>query len=234
MPTHKPYAHYIVILALALLLVAVGQLGGGQAAWAGNGLFQGGTIPTPTPVKGGGGGGGGGGEDSKSTGAESQIAGTVTDLSTGKAGAGITVRVNQVDVTTDSFGDYSLSGLAAGEYQVSLVLAGDAVPAQEPVTVTVDGVNRVIVNLDYYSVPPPGGVTLKQVKPVTSGGNKGNAQADAAQAAGASPTAEQAQPPPTATASEAAAAQPAQASTAQATATPQSKQAAATAVPATA
>jgi len=174
----KPYAHYLIMLGLALLLTAVGQLVNPDSAWAGNERFQ--TLPTPTPVGGGGGGGGGG-----SALPQAKILGTVTDLSTGRAGAGIVVKINDVTVTTDSFGDYSLSNVAAGEYVVDLVLTGDAVAAQAPVTVYVDGTNNVTVNLDYYSVPPADGVVIQTVVPqggVTPTAEPATPEAAAAQA----------------------------------------------------
>ncbi len=150
----KRYAHYFIVTGLAMLLVALAQVGGGNAVWAENSNQ---TLPQMTPVPGGGGGGGGGG------GAASQIIGTVTDLSTGKAGAGIVVRINDIEVRTDSFGDYSLTGLAAGEYVVQLALEGNALPAQYPATVYLDGVNALTLNLEYYSAPPADGVVMKHI-----------------------------------------------------------------------
>lgn len=163
----KPYAHYLIIFGLAAFLVAAGQLGGKHAAWAEGNQFQ--TVPTVTPDGGSGGGDGGNdGDTDGGSGPTSKIIGAVTDLSTGQAGTGIKVKINEVVITTDSFGDYSLSGLAAGNYVVDLVLTGEFVAAQEPVTVTVNGTNRVVVDLEYYSSPPAGGVAPKQVTPVVS------------------------------------------------------------------
>ncbi len=185
----KPYAHYLVIIGLALLLTAAGQLVNPNSAWAGTERFQ--TLPTPTPVGGGGGEGGGGGGLP-----QAKILGAVTDLSTGRAGAGIVVRINDVTVTTDSFGDYSLSNVAAGEYTVELVLSGNAAPAQAPVTVYVDGANNVTINLNYYSAPPAGGVVLQTAAPV--GGVTPTPEPSAGRTA--VPATATAQPAPTATA----------------------------------
>ena len=45
---------YLIVLSVAILLVATGQLGSGHAAWAGTLVLQ--TVPTrtPTPIPGGG------------------------------------------------------------------------------------------------------------------------------------------------------------------------------------
>lgn len=151
------YTHYLIIVGLALLLSAGTRLGHNHIAWAEGPAFQG-TIPEP----GGGDGGDGGGGDT------GRIMGTVTDLSTGNPGAGITVVINGTEVRTDGAGKYSLSGLSAGNFEVSLTLAGDAVPAQEPVTVYVDGRSNTVVDLNYYSAPPPGGVVQATPTPTTA------------------------------------------------------------------
>lgn len=93
-----------------------------------------------------------GGDDGE--GPESAIIGTVTDLSTGQPGRGIDVLINGATVTTDSEGHYSITGLGAGDYTVSLVLPGEWIPAQDPVTVHLDGQTTVVVDLAYYSQPP--------------------------------------------------------------------------------
>ncbi len=140
----KPYAHYLVIFGLAMLLMAIGQVGQSHIAWADGTNYQ--TVPTRTPTP-----DPSGGSDEPDD--SSQIIGVVTDLSTGNLGAGIIVRLNDVEIRTDTFGKYSLASLKAGEFTVSLVLEGEAVSAQEPVVVTVDGSSDVSVDLAYYSDP---------------------------------------------------------------------------------
>ncbi len=188
----KSISKYLMVMGVVLLLVAVGNFAGGNTAWASN-SNQGcvpGTIPCPTatPSPGGGGSGSDGSSGSNSA-PTSHILGTVTDLSANQPGAGIAVQINGVHVTTDSAGKYSLSNVAAGTYTVSPVLTGDAVSAQEPVTVQVDGVKDVTVDLGYYSAPvsvtPTPGITetmattattelpAPQTLPETGGSNGG-------------------------------------------------------------
>jgi hypothetical protein len=140
----KPYAHYLTIIGLALLLMAIGKIGGGQTAWADNTKLQ--TVPTRTPTPSPSNGDNG----SSSQESFSKILGLVTDLSSGQPGAGVTVVLNDVEVTTDSVGKYSLSGLKVGEFVVYLKLGGEATPAQDPVVVRVDGKKDSIVNLAFY------------------------------------------------------------------------------------
>ncbi len=121
-------------------------------------------APSPRPPLGGGGGssGGGGGnggsgqeDDSHgSAGPTGAIVGQVTDLSTGSPGAGLEVEVSGQIVRTDTDGSYSITGLPAGQYRVSPKLNGQGVPAQGPIYASVDGVNRLEVDLSYYSQPP--------------------------------------------------------------------------------
>jgi hypothetical protein len=92
--------------------------------------------------------------DDGDSGLQSAITGYVTDLSSGQSGRGIKVSVNGDIVTTDSDGHYSITGLGAGEYTVSLVLPGEWLSAQDPVSVHLDGQNSVTVDLAYYSQPP--------------------------------------------------------------------------------
>jgi len=178
----KAISKYLVVVGVILLLVAVGNFSGGGTAWASN-SNQGcvpGTIPcptaTPSPPDGGSGGSGG------NTAPTSHIRGTVTDLSTNQPGAGIVVQINDVQVTTDSNGQYSLSGVAAGTYTVSLVLPGEFKSAQDPVTVQVDGTNDAVVDLGYYSAPQTAAITETMVSTGTlsapqtlpeTGGNNG-------------------------------------------------------------
>ena len=168
----KSIAHYVVIFGVVLLIITFGNFSGEQSAWASNGAQAcvPGTIPcptptpappTPTPKP----SGGGGGSQPATMGS---IAGQVIDLSTGLPGVGVTVRINDVDIVTDKDGRYSLSGLNADEYLVSLVLTGDAVSAQEPVNVHIAG-NDVSLDLRYYSVPPVGGVVTTTAIITTTG-----------------------------------------------------------------
>jgi len=151
----KPYAHYLVIFGLVMLLMAVGQLGQGSIAWADGTNFQ--TVPTRTPTPGS--DDGDNDDTSSSSSNTGTIVGQVTDLSTGQPGAGVTVRLNDIEVQTDAQGKYSLSGLGAGVFVVSLVLEGDAVSAQDPIIVTVDGATETTVDLDYYSDPSQAAAT---------------------------------------------------------------------------
>ena len=99
------------------------------------------------------------------SGLQSAITGYVTDLSSGRPGHGIKVSVNGDIVTTDSDGHYSITGLGAGEYTVSLVLPGEWLSAQDPVPVHLDGQNSVTVDLAYYSQPPPAAPTPPPASP---------------------------------------------------------------------
>jgi len=152
----KPYAHYLIIFGLAMLLMAIGQLGGGQIAWAAGAGFQ--TVPTRTPTPAPGDPGdneqpSNDDQDNSTVGNTGEIIGAVTDLSTGNPGAGVIVRINEIEVRTDTQGKYSLSGLAGGEYIVLLILEGGAQPAQEAITIIVDGKSSTIVDLAYHSLP---------------------------------------------------------------------------------
>jgi hypothetical protein len=137
-------AIFIAILAL-LALPAVGAPPASGPAIA----------PSPRPPLGGqgSGGGGGGGDGDGTTGA---IVGTVTDLSTGGPGQAIQVAVSGYPpVRTDSQGRYSITGLPAAEYSVSMQLDGQATPARGPVFVLVDGWSSTTVDLAYYSQGQP-------------------------------------------------------------------------------
>lgn len=138
-------AMFVAILAL-LALPAVGAPPASGPAIA----------PSPRPPLGGqgsGGGGGGGGDGGGATGA---IVGTVTDLSTGGPGEGIEVAVSGYPpVRTDSHGRYSITGLPAAEYTVSMQLGGQGTPARGPVFVIVDGWSSTTVDLAYYSQGQP-------------------------------------------------------------------------------
>ena len=151
-----PWAHYFIIFGFVLLLMGLGQFGNGQIVWASGTNYQRGTVPTKTPTPDP--SAGSGKSESQNT---SHILGKVTDLSTGQPGRDVTVQLNDVTVKTDSFGNYSLSGLSAGQFTVVLLLEGDATPAQELITVAVDGTTDVRVDLAYYSIPP-------QAEPLTA------------------------------------------------------------------
>jgi len=146
----KPYAHYFIVLGLAIFLTGLGQFSQEKTAWAEGTYFQ--TVPTRTPTPGPESDDDDDDNDSN-TQNQSEIRGVVTDLSTEQPGVGVTVSINNAEVQTDSQGKYSLSGLGAGSYSVQVMPGGDAVPAQEPVTVQVDGQGSITVDLGYYSNP---------------------------------------------------------------------------------
>ena len=145
MQKQRSYAPYLIISGLTLMLMAIGQFGQGSVAWADGTYFQ--TVPTRTPVP------SDSGDNNDSSSPSSEITGQVIDASTGAPGAGIIVRLNDIEVRTDSEGKYSLSGLNAGEFTITLVLEGGAIEAQEPVVITVDGQTNTSVDLNYYSNP---------------------------------------------------------------------------------
>ena len=97
-----------------------------------------------------------GDSDEPSSGTQGTIRGTVTDYSTGRPGQAVSVVVSGfAPVKTDDKGQYSVSGLAAGQYAVSLDLGGQGTPAQGDVYVLVDGQNSTSVNLGFYSGSMP-------------------------------------------------------------------------------
>jgi hypothetical protein len=105
-----------------------------------------------------GGGGDGDGDDGDGGGGgtpHSAIFGNIVDLSTDRPGAGLEVSVNGGIVRSDTEGNYSITGLSAGEYQVSLALQDEGVPAHGPIFVNLDGRNPVTVDLAYYTEAPP-------------------------------------------------------------------------------
>lgn len=85
----------------------------------------------------------------------SDVWGTVTDLSTGRAGQGVTVVINGAVVRTDGAGRFSLTGLPAGEYVLRLELPAGATAARPQWTVRLDGRSAAMVELGYYSGPVP-------------------------------------------------------------------------------
>jgi len=90
----------------------------------------------------------------------------VSDLSRGQPGAGLPVSINGAIVTTDGDGRYSITGLLAGEYSVVLQLPGEWWPAQDPISVHLDGQNSVTVDLAYYSQSPPTATPLPPSTPL--------------------------------------------------------------------
>nr|HMQ56720.1 carboxypeptidase regulatory-like domain-containing protein [Anaerolineae bacterium] len=81
--------------------------------------------------------------------------GVVTDLSTGRPGAGLEVSLNGQIVRTDTDGSYSITGLAAGTYTTVLELKGQGTLAQEPLLIYVDGRTPATADLGFYSQTPP-------------------------------------------------------------------------------
>jgi hypothetical protein len=83
-----------------------------------------------------------------------RITGTVIDLRTGAPAVGKLVRVGEVEVTSDSNGNYD-TWVAAGEYPVALsIAAADGTIAQDVTTATVWGNDTVVVHLFYTSLVP--------------------------------------------------------------------------------
>ncbi|MBE7555619.1 MAG: carboxypeptidase regulatory-like domain-containing protein [Anaerolineales bacterium] len=133
----------ITNLVAALLLVwLVWPVEGAPA------LYQLGDSPLPTPTL---------ATLLDTTGASSNgtISGTLTDLSSGRPGAGIEVVVGEAVARTDENGNFALSGLEAGTYVVSPRLEDQGTPAQGPLFVNLDGQSQAIVNLAYYSQAQP-------------------------------------------------------------------------------
>lgn len=98
---------------------------------------------------------GGGSDDNSSSNLHSAIWGTVTDLSTDQPGAGLVVMINGIPITTDWDGHYSLTGQPHGEYYILLSLPNNWQPAQDPMTIILNGQNQITVDLAYYSELPP-------------------------------------------------------------------------------
>ena len=147
-------AALVMSFAVMVVLALVWPVGGAPPA---------GPMAAPSPRPpldggsgggdGGGGGSGGGGNGGSS--ASGAILGQVTDLSTQQPGAGLEVSVGEQIVRTDTDGSYSITGLAAGAYAVQVIPAGLGTPAHGPITVSVDGLRSVRVDLNYYSQAAP-------------------------------------------------------------------------------
>jgi hypothetical protein len=78
-----------------------------------------------------------------------RITGTVIDLATGAPASGVSVRVGDAIVVTDSNGNYDRPGLPAGSYVVALVLSEGTAPAQEPITLQLGSAQTVIQHLAF-------------------------------------------------------------------------------------
>jgi hypothetical protein len=95
---------------------------------------QGGPVVAPSPrppvvpVDPGGNGDSddGGNDGGGSSGPHSAIFGNIVDLSTDKPGAGLNVSVNGAIVRSDTAGNYSITGLSGGEYEVALAFKARA------------------------------------------------------------------------------------------------------------
>jgi hypothetical protein len=140
-------AIFVVVLAVLALPAGGAPPASGPAA-----------QPSPRPPIGGastgGSGGHGGDKGDKSDAGQGAIVGTVTDLSSGGPAAGVLVSVSGYPpVSTDKDGRYSVSDLPAGQYTVALALSGQGQASQGPVFVSLDGQNRVTVDLTYSSRP---------------------------------------------------------------------------------
>lgn len=113
--------------------------------------------PSPRPPISGAsdsGGGGGGDKGDESNAGQGAIVGVVTDLSSGAPAAGVLVSISGYPpVSTDKDGRYSVSDLPAGQYTVALALSGQGQATQGPVFVSLDGQNRVTIDLTYSSRP---------------------------------------------------------------------------------
>jgi hypothetical protein len=113
--------------------------------------------PSPRPPLGGAStdeGGHGGSSGDKSGAGQGAIVGTVTDLSSGGPAAGVLVSVSGYPpISADKDGRFSISNLPAGQYTVALVLSGQGQASQGPVFVSLDGQNRVTIDLTYSSRP---------------------------------------------------------------------------------
>jgi hypothetical protein len=109
------------------------------------------------PPPGGGGGGGGGGDDDDDDddddaevvpAAQGRITGTVINQTTGEPTPGVTVRVGSVYVVSDANGNYEVTGLPAGTYEVELILTPEqGIPAQPILWVAVPENGTVVQNL---------------------------------------------------------------------------------------
>jgi hypothetical protein len=95
-----------------------------------------------------------------------RIIGTVIDLTSNAPAPGISVAVGDVQVSTDANGNYERGGLAAGSYQVTLVLtAAQGTPAQGPITIELASDQTVVQNLAFRSPVVPTATAVPTVAP---------------------------------------------------------------------
>jgi hypothetical protein len=115
-----------------------------------------GPSPTPSntavpPPRGGGGGGGGDDDDDDDAvvpATQGRITGTVIDQVTGAPVPGVTVRIGDAYVATDANGNYELTGLPAGTYEIELILTPEqGIPAQPILSVSVPANGTAVQNL---------------------------------------------------------------------------------------
>ena len=101
--------------------------------------------PTPAPEK----------DEKPDTPCLGEIRGTVTDVCTGEPGRGVDVAIDGAIVSTDSNGEFSLTGVTPGEYYVSLPnMPAEWKPTSETIHLECD--QTVWVDLSYDTcVPAP-------------------------------------------------------------------------------
>lgn len=102
--------------------------------------------------------------------ASGRIIGTVINLTTNAPTPGITVMVGNTTVTTDANGNYERGGLAAGTYQVALVLtAAQGEAAQGPITIELAAGATAVQHLAFRSpvAATPTATTAPTVIPST-------------------------------------------------------------------
>ncbi len=130
-----------------VLVLIGGCLWFGQGDGTSGALAQ--TLPprptvTATPKPAGHGGSG------SAPSATARIAGTVIELNSGAPAPGIAVMVGAQTLTTDANGNYDLSGLPAGTYQVTLIMpAEQGTPAQGPISIALGAGATVIQHLGF-------------------------------------------------------------------------------------
>jgi hypothetical protein len=107
-----------------------------------------------------------------------RITGTVIDQTTGAPAPNIAVAVGDQTVVTDANGNYSRSGLPAGDYVVALALpAEQGVASQAPIAVTLAADTTVVQHLAFRSpaplVPTPTPAAAPITLPTTGGADGG-------------------------------------------------------------
>ena len=144
-----------------LIIVGVCLLLAGLSSWGGRGIaaVHAQTQPPPRPTLTPAPTAKPSSDNHSSEAANGRITGTVIDLTTGAPAPGVAVTVGDTTVTTDANGNYDRSGLAAGDYQVALVLAAEqGASAQAPIVVALAPDATVIQHLSFRS-PPPAALT---------------------------------------------------------------------------